>query len=188
MKKILLYLPSIIFNVVEVSVIVLIGILLKLSINQIAIIFALFATIRISLGGSLHYKDWYRCMIWSTLIFLSLFVVAKQSLPFCIIMTLFSAYILTTKGNIKDIFMWGGCKLNQEVYDWVKFNQNNPQLLKYENQLKNTDNKKYIIFKYRFKEYKSYGEIAKLMDIPEQRVCDELKIISHFIEYSIRLG
>lgn len=93
--------------------------------------------------------------------------------------------------NIKDLnqlFFWGGNKLNKEVFDWVKFNPNNEKLLKYEQDLKEHDKQKYVIFKYRFREFKSYSDISKLMDIDIQRISDEIKVISHFIEYSIRLG
>ena len=54
-------------------------------------------------------------------------------------------------------------------------------------QIKKTDKKKYFIFVYRFREFKSYSDISKIMDIDIQRISDEVKIISHFIEYSIRL-
>jgi hypothetical protein len=94
------------------------------------------------------------------------------------------------KVDIKDLnklFFWGGNVLNQEVFDWVKFNQNNEKLIEYENNLKKTDKRKYFIFVYRFREFKSYSEISKIMDIDIQRISDEVKIISHFIEYSIRL-
>ena len=60
-------------------------------------------------------------------------------------------------------------------------------LIEYENNLKKTDKRKYFIFVYRFREFKSYSEISKIMDIDIQRISDEVKIISHFIEYSIRL-
>ena len=84
--------------------------------------------------------------------------------------------------------MWGGNKLNGNVYDWVKYNQENEKLKQYENNLKQTDKKKYFIFIYRFREFRSYSDISKIMDIDIQRICDEINIMSHFIEYSIRLG
>lgn len=187
MKKILYYLPSIIFNVAETLVIILVGKLLGLTITQMLIILLMFAIIRMLLKPALHYKDWYRCLIWSTLFFLSLFVVAKVSFIVCVLLTIFEAIILTHKGNINDIFMWGGNKLNTEVFNWVKFNQNNEKLKKYEENLKETDKQKYYIFRYRFREFKSYNQIADLMDMDAQRISDEIKIMSHFIEYSIRL-
>lgn len=188
MKKILYFLPSIIFNVAETLVIFLIGKLLKLHIEEILLILVLFAIVRMITKSAMHYKDWYRCLIWSTLFFLSLFVVARVHLVLSLAMTIFEAIILSGKGNISDIFMWGGNKLNIEVYDWVKFNQDNVKLIEYERKLKETDNRKYIIFQYRFREFKSYSKIADLMDIPTQRVSEELNIMSHFIEYSVRLG
>lgn len=61
------------------------------------------------------------------------------------------------------------------------------KLIEYEAKLKETDKQKYYIFKYRFREFKSYSQIAKIMDMDGQRISDEIKIMSHFIEYSIRL-
>ena len=187
MEKILYRLPTIFFNLAEILVIILIGKLLELSLNIVVLVVTLFAIIRTTLGGAMHYKHWYRCMIWSTLFFLSLFVVAKVDLLIAICLTAFEGVILTKKGNIKDIFMWSGNALNQEVFDWVKFNQDNQYLKEYEEILKKTDKKKYYIFVYRFKEFKSYSQIAKLMDSDTQRISEEIKIMSHFIEYSIRM-
>lgn len=189
MKKILYYLPSIIFNVAETLVIILIGKLLGLSLGEIVSLLLIFGIIRMIFKPALHYKDWYRCLIWSTLFFLSLFLVAKIDLRISIILTIFEAIILTNKGNINDIFMWQSKNsLNMEVFNWVKFNQDNPKLKEYEEKLKETDKKKYYIFEYRFREFKSYEEINAIMDLGgTQRVAEELKIMSHFIEYSIRL-
>lgn len=103
MKKILYYLPSIIFNVTEILIIVLVGISLKLSIKEILIIFGTFVLIRNISGEQLHYKDWYKCSIWSILIFTSFFVVAKTNIIVSLIITVFAAIILTQKGNIKLI-------------------------------------------------------------------------------------
>lgn len=188
MKKFLYYLPSIIFNVAETLVVFLVGKLLELSLETILIIISIFGIFRILCKPALHYKDWYRCLVWCALFFLSLFVVVKASFLLSIFLTMFEAVILTKKGNISDIFLWGGNRLNKEVFDWVKYNKDNDKLAEYENRLKETDKRKYYIYVYRFKEFKSYSEISELMDLDAQRVSDEIKIISHFIEYSIRLN
>ena len=187
MKKYLLYLPSIIFNATEFLIVILIGELLGLELNKTIILVILFAITRMILKQAMHYKDWKRCLFMTTLFFISLFIVAKADFYIALVMTIFEALILTGHGNINDMFMWGGNKLNKEVFDWVKFNPNNEKLLKYEQDLKEHDKQKYIIFEYRFREFKSYSDIAKLMDIDTQRISEELKAISHFIEYSIRL-
>lgn len=183
------YLPNILFNVSEIFVIFLIGIVLNVSIEYILIIFISFILNKVIFGKSMHYKDWYLCLIWSILLFISFYLLSKVDIKIAVFFT--STYVFfSNRTNIKDLdklFFWGGNSLNNEVFDWVKFNQNNEKLLKYEKQLKDTDGKKYAIFKYRFREFKTYRNIAKIMGIDEQRISDEIKIMSHFIEYSIRL-
>lgn len=187
MSKILYYLPSIVFNVAEVLVVFLVGKLLELSLDIMVIIITVFAVVRMLCKNPLHYKLWYQCFIWTTLFFLSLFVVAKVNIVISICLTIFEAIILTKKGNISDIFMWKGSTLNKEVFDWVRFNLDNEKLQEYEAKLKESDKQKYYIFKYRFKEFKSYDEISKLMEIDAPRIAEEIKIMSHFIQYSIKL-
>ena len=187
MKKFLYRLPSIIFNVTETLVIILIGFSLKLNFIEILTILLFFAITRVLTKSAIHYKNWKLCLLWSSLQLFSLFLTAKVNIYVGILFTVFAGIILSGKGNIDDIFQWGGNALNNEVFNWVKFNQNNEKLKKYEQQLKDTDGQKYAIFKYRFREFKTYNRIAKIMGIDEQRISDEIKIMSHFIEYSIRL-
>lgn len=184
------FIVSLIFNIVETIIIFMIGLIFKVNINLIIILMMLFFLTRLFCGRPKHYATWYRCLIWSTLIFTSLFALTDLHILATILLTIFTAYIATGKADISDIFMWDGeHSLNREVFDWVKYNQDNVELRKYEEKLKETDKKKYYIFKYRFREFKSYKEINELMDLGgTQRVTEELKIISHFIEYSIRLG
>ena len=188
MKRIFYYLPSIIFNAVEFLVIILIGVLLEIQFIDIMCIILLFGIIRMLTKSTIHYKNWKLCLLWSTLQMFSLFLTYKVGIIVSILMITFTAIILSGKGNINDIFMWNGTKLNQQVYEWVKFNSDNSKLIEYEKNLYNTDKRKYYIFVYRFKEFKSYSEIAKLMEMSERRVAEEIRIMCHFIEYSIRLG
>lgn len=101
MKKILYYLPSIIFNFVELLIIYISGLCLKISAIQIIIIFMSFVLIRTILGGQLHYKAWYKCSTWSILVFMSFFLLAKVNIAISLALAIFSGMILTTKGNIK---------------------------------------------------------------------------------------
>ena len=178
----------IIFNVAETILIYLVGRLICLPTILILTTMALFMVTRFFFGKSLHFKTWYRCLVWSLLILLTLFMIVKLNLYQSILFTIFSAFIMTGKANIKDMYLWGGNQVNKEVFDWVKFNHDNPKLKKYEEDLKKTDKKLYYIFIYRFREFKTYKQISDLMDIDEQRICEDIKIMSHFIEFSIRLG
>lgn len=187
MNKFLYNLPSLIFNVTETLAIILIGFSLELSFFEIITILLVFAITRILTKSAIHYKSWKLCLIWSSLQLFSIFLTAKINLFIGILFTIFAGIILSGKGNIDDIFQWGGNSLNIEVFNWVKFNQENEKLIEYEAKLKETDKQKYYIFIYRFREFKSYSQIAKIMDMDAQRISDEIKIMSHFIEYSIRL-
>ena len=187
MRRIFYYLPSIIFNAVEFLVIILIGVLLEIKFIDIICIILLFGIIRMLTKSAIHYKDWKKCLFWSAFQMFSLFLASKAGMGITVLITVFAAIVLSGKGNISDIFMWGGNNLNRIVFDWVKFNQENENLLKYENMLRETDKQKYFIFRYRFREFKSYSQIANLMNISTQRISEELNVMSHFIEYSIRL-
>lgn len=192
MKKSFLkyYLPNILFNVFEILVIIGVGRLLGIRLDHILAIFIAFIMSKIIFGKSMHYKDWYLCLIWSTLLFISYYLLSFVNIYLALFATIGFVF-LSENANIKELenlFFWGGNSLNTEVFNWVKFNQDNKELLKYEQKLKETDKQKYFIFKYRFREFKSYGQIANLMDMDAQRISEELKIMSHFIEYSIRLS
>lgn len=192
MKKILYYLPSIILNLLEVLVSILVGYLLNAKIEDMVLIILLFNLIRNLSSTPIHYKDFRLCFVWTVLFYSSMFLISTLGFKIYLICTIFSAIIMTSKGNIleniKNIGQWGGNALNREVFDWVKYNQNNEALCKYEKDLFNTDKMKFFIFKYRFREFRSYEEIAELMDRDKQRISEEIKIMSHFIEYSIRLS
>ena len=183
------YLPNILFNVFEIFVIFMIGIVLNISVEYILIIFIAFVLNKVVFGKSMHYRDWYLCLIWSVLLFISFYLLSKISIEIAVFYT--TTYVFfSNKTNIKDLnkmFFWGGNNLNNNVFNWVKFNQDNEKLIRYENKLKETDKQKYFIFVYRFREFKSYSQIANLMGIEAQRISEEVKTMSHFIEYSIRL-
>lgn len=184
MKKFKYYLPSIIFNVAEVSIIFLVGRLLKLSLEQMLIIFCLFVMIRVNLGGALHYKSPYKCAVWSTLVFLSLFSLANAGLIISIIMTIFCAFILTTKGNIEDGLMWKGKQSNySDIEEYIKYNSLDDKLIEFENKLKNQDNLLFLLYKYRFKDGYTFSVISEKTGLENPRIAEKLDKIA----FSIRI-
>lgn len=182
------FIKVLIFNIIETVIIFLLGNIFNVDISKRIMFMVLFFLTRMIIGEPKHYNKAYRCALWSFLVFISLYLLSFLNTFSIILLTIFTGFISTGKADIKDMFMWGGSDLNQQVFEWVKFNQDNKKLIKYEHNLKDTDKRKYFIYVYRFKEFRSYSEISKLMDLNPRRVSDEIKIISHFIEYSIRLN
>lgn len=180
MKKLLSFIPSIIFNLAESLIIILIGLLLEIDIRLIILLIILFAILRMSFGKAMHYKDWYRCLVWSTLVFLSLFVVAKVDLMICIILTIFAAYILTGKGNINDMYMWKNNKPSKyyDIEEYIKYHSLDSLLLDFESKLKSQDNLDFLIYKYRFKDNMTFSEIVERLDLDNPRIVEKLDKIA----------
>ena len=96
---------SIIFNIAETALILLSGLALKLDIRYIVMIMLVFMISRGFFGKSLHFKTWYRCLIWSLLILTSIFVILKVDLVISILFAVFSAFIMTGRSNIQDMYL-----------------------------------------------------------------------------------
>lgn len=171
MKKILYWLPSIIFNVVEVLIIGLVGTLLKLPFKDMLIIFTLFVLVRLGIGGAMHYKAWQKCILWSTLMFLSLFVVVKADWLISLIMSVFCGYILTNKANLKDIFMWSGRTSKYEALkDLIALSPNNAIIIENEEYWRKNYPIRYEIFRYYFRENKTYKEIVEIKNFDDNTI------------------
>ena len=183
------YLPNILFNLFEIIIIFLLGICFNVKLEHILAIFIMFIINKLIFGKSMHYKDWRLCLIWSILLFLSYYLLSKIDIKIALLGT-FTFIFFTQKANIKDLknlFFWAGNDLNKRVYDWVIYNLDNKYLIEYKKNLEKNDKRKYYIYKYRFEEFKTYKEIADLMGLEQQIINDEIKIMSHYIEYGIRL-
>lgn len=184
MEKLKLYLPSIVFNVAEVSVIFLVGKMLGLKLIPMLVIFGLFVIIRITLGGAMHYKSPYKCAIWSLLVFLSLFTLAHTGFAIAIIMSCFCAFILTTKGDFRDGLMWKGRNSNYaDIDEYIKFNEFEDKLLEFENKIKQQDNLLYLLYKYRFKDNYTFAEISEKTGLENPRIAEKIDKIA----FSLRI-
>lgn len=120
---------------------------------------------------------------------LSLFVLLKMDLilqlniPSAVVFVLFNAYIMTGKSNIDDLYLWkcGEPSKYEDVINFVKYNQNNSTLLEFENKIKNRSNLDYLIYKYKFKEGKSFKDIKEILDLDNPRIVEHLDKISFAI-------
>lgn len=179
MEKIKYYLPSIIFNLAEISIIFLAGKMMGIKLGIMLLIFTIFVMIRISIGGAMHYKSPYKCAIWSLLVFLSLFVLTNVGFGVSIIMAIFCAFILTTRGDINDAFMWKGKDTKYaDIEEYIKYNSMETKLIEYEEKLKNQDNLTFLIYKYRFKDKMTFSQISERLELENPRIVEKLNEIA----------
>lgn len=97
MEKVRKIIPTLIFSTAETVVIILSGLALQLQIKYILLVMLTFMISRGLFGNVVHFKAWYRCLIWSVLVMLSLFVLLKVDLVLSITFAIFAAFILTRK-------------------------------------------------------------------------------------------
>lgn len=151
------------FNIAETILIFLIGKILGLETNNIIMIMLCFMISRGFFGKSLHFKTWYRCLIWSLLILLSLFLILKIDLTISILFTIFSAFIMTGRSNINDMYLWSGKTSKYEALkDFIAVSPNNSIILEHEDYWRKNYFTRYKIFKYYFRDNKSYEDIKEI--------------------------
>lgn len=194
-KKLETFLSTIV-EFIEFFIMYLIGyFILKVGTKEIITIFLTFIVSRFSIGKAGHYKieeyfdnGWKRCFFWTSSLILSLCILTELGMLIALLFTIFTVFIISGWANINDMTLgWKRNELNERVLEWTKFNLNNKELMKYKEQLKQNDGKKYHIFQYYFEEGYSQNLIAKLMGIDVQRVGEEIGTMSHHIEFGIRL-
>jgi len=98
--------PSIIFNVGESIIIYTSGVWLGLDWRTIFFVFLSYAIARLTVGSPMHYKAWQLCLVWSTSVFMSLFVVAGTDMIMSGMMATFMALIISKNANIGDLYQW----------------------------------------------------------------------------------
>ena len=171
MEKVKYIVSSLIFNIAETILIYLIGRLLGLPINEIIIIMLSFMISRGFFGNALHFKTWYRCLVWSSLILLSLFLILRIDLKVSILFTIFSAFIMTGRSNINDMYLWSGRTSKYDALkDFVSISPNNPIILEHEEYWRKNYLTRYKIFKSYFRDNNSYDEIRETENLPDNTI------------------
>lgn len=176
--------PSLIFNVIETLLLILMAYLLKIGFKNAFIVFLVFQISRATFKMPKHYKDWQKCLIWTLLIFTSVFLVAKVDLIIGTLVSVFTAYILSGKSDLRDMYMWNPNKNSkyQKLIDYIKFNGLDQKLIETENNLKNIDNIMFLVYKRKFRENKTFNEISNELDLENPRIVEMLdKAYYYFI-------
>ena len=176
---------SIIFNLVETLLLIGAAYLLRVSIRDTLLVFLTFQIARACFKLPKHYKAWQQCMIWTLIIFSSLFCTVRVDIVVGIMCAVFTAYILSGKSDIKNIYMWKKTSVHQDIIDYVKYNYYTDDAIReFEKKLQDRgsalDDK---IWEYRFKNGKSFEEISELLDLDSARIAE----IQNSVALSFRL-
>ena len=171
MEKYKRIISTLIFNIAETILIFLVGRMLGLETNNIIIVMLCFMISRGCLGQSLHFKTFYRCLVWSLLILLSLFLILKIDLKISILFTIFSAFIMTGRSNIKDMYLQSRktSKYNA-LKDFISVSPNNSIILEHEEYWRKNYPIRYDIFRLYFRENKTYQEIAEIKGFDDNTI------------------
>lgn len=159
------------FNIIETIIIFLLGNIFNVDINIRIMLMMIFFITRMIIGEPKHYKKAYKCALWSSLVFLSLYSLSNLDIYAIIILTIFTGFISTGKADIKDMYMWSGKTSKYEALkDLVAISPNNAIILEREEYWRKNYPVRYEIFKYYFRENKTYQEIAEIKGFPDNTI------------------
>lgn len=178
------FLFSLFFNIIETIVIFMIGLIFKLSPSLIIILMLVFFFTRLLCGQPKHYNKWYRCFLWSTLTFTSVYALTDLHIIATILLTIFAGFIATGRADIQELYQWKGKSTKySDIEEYIKYNSMNDTLLEFERKLKEQDGLLFLLYKYRFKENLTFAEISEKLDLENPRIVEKLNTIA----FSIRI-
>lgn len=193
-EKTLIFIRVLVFNIVETITIFMIGLALQISVNYIIGLMLIFFLTRAVCGKlfnakSKHYKKAYECFIWSTLVFSSVYVITDLHIYITILLTIFTALIVTGTADINELYMWKGSKSKYNaLIDFLAVSPNNPIILEHEEYWRKNYPMRYDIFILFFRERKSYEEIVEIKDLPDNKIIQrECKSIYDILEKPLNL-
>ena len=180
---------SFLFNLFETIVLIFIAWLLKVGVINTSIIFLVFEISRAFFKMPKHYKEWQKCLIWTLIIFSSLFVVARVDVSVGVMCSIFTAYILSGKADIKDIYLWNNNHTSKyyKLDEYIKFNSLNNELLEIEENLKRYDAKLYMIYQRRFRENKSFESIRNEFDMDNPRINEAIDKVYTLMTFNLKI-
>lgn len=188
-NKVLIFLRILLFNICETIVVFLLGNVFNVSTNIRIMFMVVFFLTRMIVGEPKHYKKAYKCAIWSGLVFLSLYSLSSLDLIVIILLTIFTGFISTGKADIKDTFMWSGRASKYDALkNFIALSPNNSIVLEHEEYWRKNYPIRYDIFKYYFRENRTYQEIVDIKNFDDNTIIKrECKTIYSILEQPLGL-
>lgn len=173
------FLFSLIFNIAETIIIFMIGKIFNVDINLRIVLMLMFFFTRLLCGRPKHFANWQRCLLWSTLVFTSVYALTDLHIIVNILLTIFTGYISTGRADISEVYMWKGKDSKyKDIEEYIKYNSMSDELMEFEKKLKEQDNLLFLIYKYKFKEEMTFAEMAEKLSLDNPRIVEKLDKIA----------
>ena len=150
----------------------------------------LYLFVRSNFNEPIHANGLNICFVLTLLFYMLLFISIRAmmsliDLPlviiFSIILNILGCYATSTvpnKQELKGKLFFGYKKAGESKYlkliDFIKFNGLNPKLIESEERLKEVDMQIYLLYKRKFRESKTFKEIADEFDMENPRIVEML--------------
>ena len=178
-NKVITFVKILIFNIVETIIIFLLGNIFNVEMNIRIMFMVTFFLTRMVIGKPKHYNKAYKCCLWSSLVFLSLYSLSSLDLLATILLTIFTGFISTGRADINDMYMWKGKDTKyKDIEEYIKYNSMSDELINFEKKLKEQDNLLFLIYKYKFKESMTYTEMSEKLSLDNPRITEKLDRIA----------
>ena len=112
------------FNIFELIVIIIIGLSMKVPVQQIICLLIVFMVVRQNLNNPMHYKSQYLCLFWSTAVFISFYILTYVNPIVAMLGAGFGALVVTGNADVKDVFMFNNDD-ESKYREMTKFIENN---------------------------------------------------------------
>ena len=174
--------PTILFNLFELAVILMFGYYINDSMEQVALLIAVYLVAKVILGRGKHYKNPILCLFWSTLLFVELFVILELNVVVAFACAIFCTFIISDHADIKDLFMWSNHNKHSHLIAALR-NADDKKIREYEEYLSKNFNTRYLVFQKKFKEEMNEVEIRTQLGLSEQDLGYEIDTIAIALEY-----
>lgn len=172
-------LPSIIFNILETVIVILVGLAIKIDIIPIFVVLMTFTIVKLLCKKSLHYKNPWECLLWSTITLTVLLLLTKVGIVVAVLMTIIAALLLSKKGDIKEVYMWKGKQSNfYDIDNYLKEHRQDDKVQQFEMLIKKQGELLYQLYVLRFYKNYSFKKLQEELDLDNRRITDKLDAIA----------
>lgn len=180
MRRFIIYIPSILFNLLEIAILFLTGYyIVGLPALHIIIPLVVFTVCRTVTHSAKHYKSPVLCAIWSGILFTTIFYVTKIDFSMGMLLTIIAALTQTGLLDVRELFMWRrDYSKYQSMQDYIDSHKNDAKLKEFELRLQKADPFIYRVYDLKFNKKLSFDKISDTLDgMDNRRIVDYLNCV-----------